>query len=140
MRTLYLEKPSSKSPQTQALEPAKNPESQSEIARLKNLLQQRDAEIDILTQMVGGDVPKPRKDAGPQYDYDNVADGYFEEQQEIEDGRELSFQKSRPSSASAGASVPQSPIRRPADVSLDQNGAKGANLSKPPPRQPKLSE
>ena len=93
--------------------------------------------------MVGGDVPKPRKDAGPQYDYDNVADGYFEEQQEIEDGRELSFQKSRPSSASAasaGTSVPQSPIRKQVDVSGDQNGAKGANLSKPPPRQPKLSE
>lgn len=116
MRTLYIEKRSSDDKPVGEIQVVPKPESQSEIARLKNLLQQRDAEIDILTQMVGGDVPKPKKEAGPQYDYDNVADGYFEEQQEIEDGKELSFQKSRPSSASTCNSKVQSPVRKPTDV------------------------
>lgn len=138
MRTLYIEKHSSDDKPAGEMQVVPKPESQSEIARLKNLLQQRDAEIDILTQMVGGDVPKPKKEAGPQYDYDNVADGYFEEQQEIEDGKELSFQKSRPSSASTCNSKVQSPARRQADVQSGQQG--GEPISKPPPRQPKLSE
>lgn len=76
---------------------AESPDTRREVDRLRRLLQQRDAEIEILTNMVGGSAlpesrpasgPAPAGDAGqrcvrataatagPMYDYDNLENDY----------------------------------------------------------------
>ncbi|KAH0572735.1 Kinesin-like protein [Spironucleus salmonicida] len=73
-------------------------ESDSEIERLKQLLQQRDAEIEILTQMVGGEADvKKEQVKGPMYDYEQIEQDYqsrpVSEQNEVEFPPNPSFQQ-----------------------------------------------
>lgn len=74
MRELYVSKSGAPNEQKGAVPIT---ESESQIQKLKELLQQRDAEIEILTQMVGGGVPgAPKKTQGPMYDYQYVDQEY----------------------------------------------------------------
>ncbi|ESU35267.1 Kinesin motor domain protein [Giardia duodenalis] len=56
--------------------PAKADE--TEINKLRLLLQQRDAEVEVLTNMIGGDQPRPQVTAsnGPMYTYDTIENDY----------------------------------------------------------------
>lgn len=51
---------------------------ETEINRLRLLLQQRDAEVEVLTNMIGDDRPRPQVTAsnGPMYTYDNIDNDY----------------------------------------------------------------
>lgn len=51
---------------------------ETEINRLRLLLQQRDAEVEVLTNMIGTDQPRPHVTAsnGPMYTYDNIENDY----------------------------------------------------------------
>lgn len=51
---------------------------ETEINRLRLLLQQRDAEVEVLTNMIGGDHARPQVTAsnGPMYTYDNIENDY----------------------------------------------------------------
>ncbi|EFO62413.1 Kinesin-9 [Giardia lamblia P15] len=51
---------------------------ETEVNRLRLLLQQRDAEVEVLTNMIGGDQPRPQVTAsnGPMYTYDTIENDY----------------------------------------------------------------
>ncbi|CAL6059170.1 Kinesin-like_protein [Hexamita inflata] len=135
MRQLYNDKQGGPSSPTTA-----QPLDENELTRLKKILQQRDAEIDILTQMVGGDQPKPQphqaKHAGPMYDYDNIDTTY-----ESQNGstRELKFV---PESESTPKSRPQSASKQQQTAILDRPVAQNVpdSVPRPPVKEKKLSE
>ena len=106
------------------------------MQKLKKLLQQRDAEIEILTQMVGGDQPKKKPaEKGPQYDYNEVNDAYEDSADgttnEIKFVKENSYATDKESSHPQSAKTDQKPTPRREDSQQQMN------IAKPPkPKNP----